>query len=99
MDADQERTPGRVDWARVAGILIPVTAILIVILGTAIILVAGSEASFGWFAYAPLSNTTFLPEGIVYLGASSRVGMALCGVGLVVLAFWMGYRTGRRRRP
>ncbi len=98
MDADQEPAPGRVDWGRVAGILIPVTAILMVLLGTAIILVAGSEASFGWFAYAPLSNTTFLPEGMVYLGASSRAGMGLCGAGLVVLAFWTGYRTGRRRR-
>jgi heme/copper-type cytochrome/quinol oxidase subunit 1 len=101
MDAEEipgEQAPEGWSWPRAARIAIPIGAILIVVLGTAMLFVAQSEASFGWFAYAPLSSATFVPQGLVYLGSSARLGMALCAVGLVLLAFWAGYQAGRSRR-
>jgi heme/copper-type cytochrome/quinol oxidase subunit 1 len=101
MDAQEipgEQGPERRGWPLAARLAVPVVAILVTILGTAMLLLARSEASFGWFAYAPISNATFTPPGLVYLGSSARIGMALCAVGLVLLSFWTGYQMGRSRR-
>ncbi|BDZ49716.1 hypothetical protein GCM10025867_19570 [Frondihabitans sucicola] len=53
-------------------------------------------ATFGWFAYAPLSHTTFRPT----TGPSLQsYGTALIAVGLVLLSFWAGHTIGRRNIP
>ena len=93
-----EQVPVPWRWPRPVRIAVPVVAILFVLLGTVMLFIAQSEASFGWFAYAPLSKATFAPQGLVYLGSSARIGMALCAVGLTLLAFWAGYQAGRSRQ-
>ncbi len=35
---------------------------------------------------------------MVYLGLWTKTGIAITAIGLLVLAFWSGYRTGKRRR-
>lgn len=50
-------------------------------------------ASFGWFAYAPLSSETFAP----WLGAGILGPLALAALGIALIAGWVGFRLGRRR--
>ena len=88
--ADSRRRKG---WAAVA----PVLAVLAVAAGIVTALWTQSQASFGWFSYAPLSNETFSGRGMVFVDAGTKVGVALTVAGLLVLAFWSGYRTARRR--
>ncbi|OFI37508.1 hypothetical protein BIU82_08545 [Arthrobacter sp. SW1] len=52
--------------------------------------------SFGWFAYAPLSNETFSSQSLLILGPVTKAGYLIAAVGLLVLAFWAGRRL---RRP
>lgn len=51
--------------------------------------------SFGWFAYAPMSDTTF-PDGVVLLDTRRRLALALVGLGALVLSAVVGYAVGRR---
>ena len=69
----------------------------ILILG--ILLVAGGIAgfvalyprpSFGWSAYAPLTNVTFTPQP-----NTGFLGLAV--IGLILVAGWVGHRIGRRQ--
>lgn len=53
----------------------------------------------GWFAYAPLSNQPFSADGAAFITQGTQAGLALMGAGLLVLAFWAGYRVGRRVSP
>jgi heme/copper-type cytochrome/quinol oxidase subunit 1 len=47
------------------------------------------QPSFGWSAYAPLTNVTFTPEvNTDFLGLSV--------IGLILVAGWVGHRIGRR---
>ncbi|MDJ0314982.1 hypothetical protein [Arthrobacter sp. H35-D1] len=87
--ADSRRRKG---WAAV----VPVLALLAVAAGIVTALWTQSQPSFGWFAYVPLSNETFNGGGLVYLDAGTKVGVALTAAGLLVLAFWSGYRTACR---
>lgn len=88
--------------ARLVAALVPVLAVALMLLGVLLVLagtnpVGTGAASFGWFAYAPLSNTTFLPLGdVTLLGPGGAAGIIAVIAGLVLLAFWSGYRTGRR---
>ena len=52
----------------------------------------------GWFAYAPLSKTPFTVNGAALITQGTQVGIALTVVGLLLLAFWAGYRVGRKTR-
>lgn len=65
-------------------------------IGLVLLLVPSDQASFGWFAYAPLSNTTFSPIGL-QLSPRSQIGIALFLVGLAVLAFGAGWMLGQRQ--
>jgi heme/copper-type cytochrome/quinol oxidase subunit 1 len=52
----------------------------------------------GWFAYAPLSNTPFSANGAALITQGTQIGLAVAVVGLLLLAFWAGYRIGRKTR-
>ena len=62
-----------------------------------LLLTRTTPASFGWTAYAPLSNTLYVPSivtGTLILGA------LLMALGLALTAGWVGFRLGRRtKRP
>lgn len=78
---------------------LPWLAIAATVGGLAVIVTAPTEtASFGWFAYAPLSDSTFLAgtDGI-HLTGQRLVGTVATIVGVVVLAFWLGLSIGRKR--
>ncbi len=54
-----------------------------------------STSSFGWFAYAPLTGGTFLPEpGLP--GPRQIFGYSLAAVGLFILVWTAGYHRGPR---
>jgi heme/copper-type cytochrome/quinol oxidase subunit 1 len=50
----------------------------------------------GWFAYAPLSNEVFSGNGITFMSQGTEAGLGIMVAGLLVLAFWAGYRRGVR---
>lgn len=57
-------------------------------------------ASFGWFAYQPLADATFVPGGsAVVLSRLAVTGWVLFAGGLIALAFLAGRAAGRRVRP
>ena len=57
---------------------------------------SNATTSFGWFAYAPLSNQIFTGSGMAFVSQGTQIGLAVAVAGLLVRAFWAGYRTGRR---
>lgn len=66
----------------------------------AILLVAGllTPVTFGWFAYQPLADATFVPDaGGVFLSRDTIVGLVIMSIGLMAVAFLAGRRTARRR--
>ncbi|MFF1251745.1 hypothetical protein ACFVYC_04515 [Pseudarthrobacter sp. NPDC058329] len=72
--------------------------------GAAAVLVGGLIAYLnrdfvGWFAYAPLSNEPFSGSGMAFVTQGTQIGLAVAVVGLLVLAFWAGFRTGRKASP
>jgi heme/copper-type cytochrome/quinol oxidase subunit 1 len=54
-------------------------------------------ASFGWFAYAPLSDTAF-PSGLVFLDPTHWWALAVGIVGLLAVGWAAGFLAGRRAR-
>jgi heme/copper-type cytochrome/quinol oxidase subunit 1 len=64
------------------------------VIGLVLLLVPSGQASFGWFAYAPLSDTTFFPPG-VQLSPHRQIGSALLPIGLLILAFGAGWLLGQ----
>jgi len=69
------------------------------VVGVVVLVVASARpVSFGWFAYAPLSDTTFTADGVHVFSTATLVGAVVLVVGLLVLAAWLGYRRGARRR-
>ncbi|MBD5785882.1 hypothetical protein IF650_06775 [Cellulosimicrobium terreum] len=57
--------------------------------------IASRPASYGWFAYAPLSDTTFTPSGAYPPGQSAL----LAAGGALLLGLVGGFVLGRRARP
>lgn len=55
----------------------------------------GDSASFGWFAYQPLSGTVFTPPHAL-LTLQGQIGLALGVGGLATLAFSAGWAFGTR---
>lgn len=68
----------------------------IAVIGLALFLIPSASASFGWFAYQPLSNTTFFPSGVP-LTTRSQTGIVLFIGGLVLFAFGAGWALGQRQ--
>jgi hypothetical protein len=50
----------------------------------------------GWIASAPLSNKTFTANGAAFITQGTQIGLVIMIVGLLVLAYWVGYRLGRQ---
>lgn len=84
---------------KMVALAVPITAVLAVATGIMIALLGDSSASYGWFAYAPLSNEVFSGDGLIYMGPSAKVAITFTVGGLLLLAFWSGYRTALRRGP
>jgi hypothetical protein len=76
---------------RVATVVLAV----LLLLGAALLLVAAWLASrptsFGWFAYAPLSDTTFVPVGAYPPGTAAF----LAGAGALLVGGAVGFLVGR----
>jgi heme/copper-type cytochrome/quinol oxidase subunit 1 len=85
--------PGRVSAA-----ILPFGGLVAVLVGC-LVAWSNANASIGWFAYAPLSNELFTGNGVVLVRQGTQIGLALAVTGLLVLAFWAGYRIGRNARP
>ncbi|WP_026555672.1 hypothetical protein [Arthrobacter sp. 35W] len=76
---------------------VPLAAVALVVFGVGMALIGQQQASFGWFAYAPLSDQTFSSDGLLFLSGETQIGVVVAVIGLLMLAFWSGFRTGRRR--
>lgn len=76
----------------IAGIA-AVMGFVVIIVG----LITPVTARFGWFAYQPLADATFLPvESGVYVSRVTLIGSILLAIGLLALAFLAGRRSARR---
>ncbi|HSN36116.1 MAG TPA: hypothetical protein VLT34_07180, partial [Arthrobacter sp.] len=82
-----------------AGFAAPLLAVALLVAGGVLLSLPVRQENFGWFAYAPLSQQTFAGQGLLVMDAEKWAGVGLLGAGLLMLAFWSGYRTGRRSRP
>ena len=58
------------------------------------IVLTRTPTSSGWTAYAPLSNTLYVPP---FVTGSFVLGAALVLLGLALVAGWVGFALGRRR--
>ncbi|MBD8611875.1 hypothetical protein IFT77_15405 [Frigoribacterium sp. CFBP 13729] len=80
--------------------LVLVAGLAALVVGVVVLAIASAQPmSFGWFAYAPLSDTTSTAEGVHLFSTASLLGAVIVIVSLLVLAAWLGYRRGVRRKP
>lgn len=79
-------------------LLLVIAGITLIVVGGAVLVLAPTS-EFGWFAYAPLSDSVFSPG--VFLGRAQLWGAATLAVGLVTCSWAAGYLAGRRdgKRP
>ena len=69
------------------------------LLGGAATIIVGlmTPVSFGWFAYQPLADATFAPQGeAVFLSRTAIIGLTTFTLGLLMLAFLTGWRFAKR---
>jgi heme/copper-type cytochrome/quinol oxidase subunit 1 len=93
---DKEPRPSRA--GRLARVAAPLLALALLVAGIVLLSLPVRQESVGWFAYAPLSQQTFAAQSLLIMDAEKWAGVALTGAGLLTLAFWTGYRTGRQSR-
>lgn len=67
----------------------------VILVGVAVAIAVTQPVSFGWFAYAPLSNSSYVPTLSPVVAMPSGAAAMLI-VGLVLIAAWVGFRLGRR---
>lgn len=76
-----------------------VVLVALVVLGLALLCAAAwvgnRPAPSGWFAYAPLSDTTYVPGGVSSPGTVALLSAA----GTLLLGGAAGFAVGRRSRP
>jgi heme/copper-type cytochrome/quinol oxidase subunit 1 len=85
--------------ARLFAAIPPAVGVVAVLVGCFIAWSNANTATIGWFAYAPLSNEVFTGNGVAFVSQGTQIGLAIAFGGLLVLAFWAGYRIGRRANP
>jgi len=89
--------PGMTRRAGLTSRLVLVAGLAALVVGVVVLATAAAQpVSFGWFAYAPLSDTTFTAEGVHVFSTDSLVGAVIFVIGLLLLAAWLGYRKGVR---
>ena len=98
MDPRGNRGSGSARTNLLGRVAVPLAAAAMLLAGLVFLAQPVQQEDFGWFAYAPLATGPVLPQGLMFMGASAWTGSALIGVGLLVLAFWSGFRTGRQAR-
>lgn len=81
-------------WLRRAGLALAGIAVLI---GIILMLLPAEQRTVGWFAYQPLSHTTFVPDAGIVLSPRSILGIVLAALGALVLAFYAGWLLALRR--
>ncbi|ACL41280.1 conserved hypothetical protein [Pseudarthrobacter chlorophenolicus A6] len=79
-----------------SAVAVPFLGIAAVLVGCIVAWNQQATASFGWFAYAPLSNDAFNGSGMTFVTQGTQIGLGIAVLGLLVLAFWAGFRSGRR---
>lgn len=75
------------------------TAVVVAVAG-AVVLIVGlmTPVAFGWFAYQPLANATFVPDaGGVFLSRLAIIGLVILAIGLLAIAFLAGFRAAQGR--
>ncbi len=82
---------------RRAGLLLAAGSVLVLASLAVLLLVPRSAASFGWFAYAPLTYTSAAP-GFLFLDPTHRWAVMVGVVGLVAASWAAGFLAGRRAR-
>lgn len=70
---------------------------IVALIGMIALLIPAPAASFGWFAYQPMSRSIFLPS-LSVLSPTTLWGALALGLGLIVVAFSAGVLIGRRAR-
>jgi heme/copper-type cytochrome/quinol oxidase subunit 1 len=95
-ESNAAEQPNRSKLARVLTAVVPLAGLAAVLVGSFIAWSSNANASFGWFAYAPLSNEPFSRSGMAFLTQGAQFGLAVAVAGLLVLAFWAGHALGRR---
>ncbi|MFF2268330.1 hypothetical protein ACFVTZ_08685 [Cellulosimicrobium cellulans] len=80
---------------RVATVVLAVLLLVGVGLLVAASCVASRPASFGWFAYAPVSGTAFVPSGVFGTGRAAF----LAGAGALLVGGAVGFLVGRGTAP
>ncbi|MCM3689016.1 hypothetical protein [Kocuria rosea] len=74
--------------------LVAALAVATILAGALTVVFNPPEATFGWFAYAPLNGETF--SGMIILNRTAAAGWAAVAAGAVLLAFCAGWLLGRR---
>ncbi len=98
MDPRGNRSSGRARKNLLGRVAVPLAAAAMMLAGLVFLAQPVSQEDFGWTAYAPLATGPVVPQGLMFMGPAAWTGVTLIGVGLLVLAFWSGYRTGRQGR-
>lgn len=80
---------------RVATVVLALLLLVGVALLVAASWVASRPASFGWFAYAPVSGTAFVPSGALGVGRAAF----LAGAGALLVGGAVGFLVGRGTAP
>lgn len=76
--------------------MLGVVGALLIVLGAVVVATAPAQ-SFGWFAYAPLSNDVYSSPALpLVLSGRHLLGLAAVIAGLVLTALAVGLRLGRR---
>jgi hypothetical protein len=98
MDPRGNRDAGPAGARLLGRLAVPLIALVMLLAGLVLLAQPVPQEDFGWFAYAPLASRPVVPQGLVFMGPETWTGVALIGAGLLVLAFWSGYRAGRQIR-
>jgi heme/copper-type cytochrome/quinol oxidase subunit 1 len=84
---------------RITSRMLGVFAALLIVLGAVVVATAPAE-SFGWFAYAPLTDDVYTHPGRIslpaVLGGRQLLGLVAVVAGLVLAGSVAGFRLGRR---